>query len=198
MPQHGRKAPFSGKAKKAQLQEKRDRKMNKMSHSLMTKVPDDRDDDDRAVKAEEPQMSDVQFKVDKSGRNRFVLQFKPETKQELAENREKARQPLRKVDNLTISSEMFFGEKHDFPQRPPWQPGWTKQRLEANEEKYFREYVNKLLEGDGGGGDKEERISYFELNLETWRQLWRVVEMSDIILLILDIRYFLHAFCQCF
>ena len=33
------------------------------------------------------------------------------------------------------------------------------------------------------------RLSYFELNLETWRQLWRVLEMSDILLLICDVRH---------
>lgn len=32
-------------------------------------------------------------------------------------------------------------------------------------------------------------MSYFELNLETWRQLWRVLEISDIVLIIVDIRY---------
>ncbi|KAH9627736.1 hypothetical protein HF086_017279 [Spodoptera exigua] len=32
-------------------------------------------------------------------------------------------------------------------------------------------------------------MSYFELNLETWRQLWRVLEMCDILLLIVDVRY---------
>lgn len=32
-------------------------------------------------------------------------------------------------------------------------------------------------------------VSYFELNLETWRQLWRVLEMSDILLIIVDVRY---------
>jgi ribosome biogenesis GTPase A len=32
-------------------------------------------------------------------------------------------------------------------------------------------------------------LSYYELNLETWRQLWRVLEMSDIVLVIVDIRY---------
>lgn len=36
---------------------------------------------------------------------------------------------------------------------------------------------------------KENQLSYFELNLETWRQLWRVLEISDIILLIVDIRF---------
>ena len=34
-----------------------------------------------------------------------------------------------------------------------------------------------------------DELSYFEMNLETWRQLWRVLEMSDIILMIVDIRY---------
>lgn len=32
-------------------------------------------------------------------------------------------------------------------------------------------------------------LSYCELNLETWRQLWRVLEISDIILVIADVRY---------
>lgn len=32
-------------------------------------------------------------------------------------------------------------------------------------------------------------MSYFELNLETWRQLWRVLEMSDILSIIVDVRY---------
>lgn len=37
--------------------------------------------------------------------------------------------------------------------------------------------------------DADKELSYFELNLETWRQLWRVLEISDIILVIVDIRY---------
>lgn len=32
-------------------------------------------------------------------------------------------------------------------------------------------------------------LSYFELNLETWRQLWRVLEMSDVVLYVVDIRF---------
>ena len=32
-------------------------------------------------------------------------------------------------------------------------------------------------------------LSYFEMNLETWRELWRVTEISDILLLIVDIRF---------
>lgn len=37
--------------------------------------------------------------------------------------------------------------------------------------------------------EEQKEMSYFELNLETWRQLWRVLEISDIVLVIVDIRY---------
>lgn len=33
-----------------------------------------------------------------------------------------------------------------------------------------------------------KELSYFEMNLETWRQLWRVLEISDVLLLIVDVR----------
>lgn len=35
----------------------------------------------------------------------------------------------------------------------------------------------------------------FWLLVQTWRQLWRVLEMSDIVLLITDIRHPVRAFC---
>lgn len=60
----------------------------------------------------------------------------------------------------------------------------TREALEAREAQYFREYVESI---ERAFGDSE--LSYFELNLETWRQLWRVLEMSEIILLVSDIRH---------
>ena len=36
---------------------------------------------------------------------------------------------------------------------------------------------------------ENKALSLFELNLETWRQLWRVLELSDILLIIVDVRY---------
>lgn len=48
----------------------------------------------------------------------------------------------------------------------------------------FQEYLENVLEKHGC-----DDLSYMELNLETWRQLWRVLEMSDIVLLITDIRH---------
>ncbi len=52
--------------------------------------------------------------------------------------------------------------------------------------RYFRSYVSDLMETHEKVEGKN--LSYFELNLETWRQLWRVIEMSDILLVIVDIR----------
>ena len=43
-----------------------------------------------------------------------------------------------------------------------------------------------------------QQLSYFELNLETWRQLWRVTEISDILLLIADIRHPVSLFFDLF
>ncbi|RZF33706.1 hypothetical protein LSTR_LSTR007734 [Laodelphax striatellus] len=50
-----------------------------------------------------------------------------------------------------------------------------------NSTRYFREYVSRLEK-------QRSELSLFELNLETWRQLWRVLELSDIVLIIVDAR----------
>lgn len=35
----------------------------------------------------------------------------------------------------------------------------------------------------------DDQLAHFEHNLETWRQLWRVIELSDVIVLICDVRF---------
>lgn len=60
----------------------------------------------------------------------------------------------------------------------------SKEQLMSQEERSFQEYLGKIH-----GAYTSEKLSYFEHNLETWRQLWRVLEMSDIVLLITDIRH---------
>lgn len=85
---------------------------------------------------------------------------------------------------LEVSIDEFFPKDLDFPKRPQWSYNMNRQELEAREMRYFTEYVSEL--------EKKfdwKKMSYFELNLETWRQLWRVLEMCDIVLIIVDIRY---------
>ena len=72
----------------------------------------------------------------------------------------------------------------DMPLRPKWTYEMTREQLEQQERTHFAKYLEKIFENY-----KHDELSYFEMNLETWRQLWRVLEISDIVLLIVDIRF---------
>jgi len=118
---------------------------------------------------------------------RYQLRFKQESKAELLAKKEKARQPLNRIKSdaeLELDVSKCFPKSCDFPLRPKWTSDLSKAKIEANEAKYFRQYVDDLMDNHQG-----KDMSYFELNLETWRQLWRVLERSDILLLVVDARY---------
>ncbi len=204
MPQ-GRRKDFSGKAKKEQLQKKRNKAPGKNSlrsndfddvpvpDQVTTVLDQDGDDESKVVasssKNKSDILTDVDFSAGNQGRSRYNLVFQKESKAEIAALKEKARQPFKPVpaSDLEVDVEQCFPDSLDYPKRPPWDPAMSKTKVEANEARYFREYVNKVMaEHDGDG---QNQLSYFELNLETWRQLWRVTEMSDILLLIVDSRF---------
>lgn len=87
-------------------------------------------------------------------------------------------------EETEVDSDMFFPSGLDYPKRPPWQKNMSKALLDQTENKSFRlfcEHINQTF--------RNNELSLYELNLETWRQLWRVIEMSDIILIIVDVRY---------
>lgn len=72
-----------------------------------------------------------------------------------------------------------------FPRRPPWNPSMTTEQVDKHEQESFKQFLESI-ESEYGS---LTNLSHFELNLETWRQLWRVTEMADIVLLVADIRY---------
>ncbi|XP_050457625.1 guanine nucleotide-binding protein-like 1 [Cataglyphis hispanica] len=179
MPQGRRKTPFSGKAKKLQMQVKKQRQRP-------TWLEDDEDNcSSNASNAEygrQVQKINKQPKDNKSSRNRYALQFFQETKEELRKRKEQA---LRSIEPVSLKdqeiSDNYFPPGIDIPKRPPWDFNMTREQLDIREQRYFTEYLKNMEELGS--------LSYFELNLETWRQLWRVLEMSDILLIIVDIRY---------
>ena len=59
----------------------------------------------------------------------------------------------------------------------------SKAKLESRENESLDNFVSDVLR------DHCDNVGHFELNLETWRQLWRVIEMSDVLLLVVDCRY---------
>ncbi|XP_076272260.1 nucleostemin 4 isoform X2 [Rhynchophorus ferrugineus] len=181
MPQGRRKTPFSGKAKKEQLKTKREKHGKKVP--FLQKPGGDSEDESG------PSVQRINHQPGKSGRskpNKYALQFFRETNEEIKEKKELARQSLKVIDEkeLEIDGDLFFENKLDFPKRPHWNFDLSKEQLDIQENKYFTDYL-KTIEA---GFDTKD-LSYFELNLETWRQLWRVLEMSDIVLFIVDIRF---------
>ncbi|XP_045783431.1 guanine nucleotide-binding protein-like 1 [Maniola jurtina] len=174
MPQARRKTPFSGKAKKQQLQAKKNKTLI-MNTSSGTNSYD---------------VVSVNYQPNRSkGRgdaNRYALKFYRESDEELRMKKEDALKSLNPVSEkeMEIDPTDFFPKEISFPKRPPWDFSMTPAQLDAQEQKYFREYIQALQ-----ATPHWKEMSYFELNLETWRQLWRVLEMCDILLLIVDVRY---------
>ncbi|KAJ3928850.1 MAG: P-loop containing nucleoside triphosphate hydrolase protein [Lentinula lateritia] len=93
------------------------------------------------------------------------------------------------------------------PRRPKWRYDMSKKEVESNEEGLFKKWLqdtDSALERwrlgkkrsddhlDDAEREREPAIvrssSSFERNLEVWRQLWRVTEISQIILVLVDSR----------
>jgi len=71
------------------------------------------------------------------------------------------------------------------PRRPAWDSTTTKEQLILSERESFTDWRRKLkiLE------DTEHiQMTPYEKNLDFWRQLWRVIERSDVIVQIVDAR----------
>jgi len=118
---------------------------------------------------------------------RYVLQFRRETEEELKERKEDARKEIIPVTERELEFDpvpYFCGDELGFPTRPKWSSDMTREQLDNREYGYFKEYLLALKKRNDW-----DQLSYFELNLETWRQMWRVMEMSDILVWIADARY---------
>jgi large subunit GTPase 1 len=71
------------------------------------------------------------------------------------------------------------------PRRPKWDASTTPEQLDRSER-------DSLLEWRRGLAELQESndllLTPFERNLEVWRQLWRVIERSDLVVQIVDAR----------
>ncbi|XP_062904203.1 guanine nucleotide-binding protein-like 1 [Mobula hypostoma] len=199
-----RKKPFSVKQKKKQLQERRERKRQGFpdgvrssshsrsgSHDRHEEQTDTSDSESFSLQVRKINQQPALRKPGEQGYdpNRFRLHFEKESREEI-ERRKKLMQE--KIVELIPETELEVdiddiykpGSVLDFPKRSPWNYSMTKEQLLVQEEKAFREYLEKIY-----STFDPAKLSYFEHNLETWRQLWRVLEMSDVVLLITDIRH---------
>ncbi|KAG0168126.1 hypothetical protein DFQ28_006420 [Apophysomyces sp. BC1034] len=76
-------------------------------------------------------------------------------------------------------------DKLSVPRRPKWDKSMTAEQVQGNEREAFlgwRRGMAKLEEDEG------LLLTPFERNIEVWRQLWRVIERSQLVVQIVDAR----------
>ncbi|BFZ59341.1 hypothetical protein YB2330_000349 [Saitoella coloradoensis] len=76
-------------------------------------------------------------------------------------------------------------DKLTVPRRPKWDATTTPAELERNERDSFLEWRRQLAELSE---NHDLMLTPFERNLEVWRQLWRVIERSELVVQIIDAR----------
>lgn len=71
------------------------------------------------------------------------------------------------------------------PRRPPWHSRMTAEEVDTQERKSFLEWRRGLARLE----DNEKLVlTPFEKNLDIWRQLWRVLERSHLVVTVVDAR----------
>ena len=87
------------------------------------------------------------------------------------------------TDKLRIS----FGTDSSslvIPVRPEWDYDLSKTELEELETESFQSWLKETYEKV----PDHNKLSFFEHNLVVWRQLWRVCEISNVLVIVADIR----------
>ncbi|KXN85669.1 Large subunit GTPase 1 [Leucoagaricus sp. SymC.cos] len=79
------------------------------------------------------------------------------------------------------------------PRRPPWTKTMTSAQLDRQEKAAFLDWRRGLAELQEAEGFL---LTPFERNIEVWRQLWRVLERSHLIVQIVDARNPLRFRCE--
>ena len=72
--------------------------------------------------------------------------------------------------------EEFYPSNVDMPKRPAWDRSMKKKLVEAREQAYFEDWLGQVYKRH-----QIADLNYFEHNLAVWRQLWRVVEQSTVL-----------------
>ncbi|KAJ4459145.1 putative GTPase LSG1-2 [Paratrimastix pyriformis] len=79
----------------------------------------------------------------------------------------------------------MMNDKLRIPRRPGWCPTMSPEQIDLSEQRYFIDWRRDLNELEAHTTNK---LTPFEKNLDIWRQLWRVIEMSHVVLQIVDAR----------
>jgi len=99
------------------------------------------------------------------------------------------------LDTTVTCPKRKLGEEYwllnlTIPRRPAWDKTTSIEELNQREQKIFLEWRRKIMlqEEEMRKTSHLFTVSPFEKNLEIWRQLWRVLEKSQVIVQIIDAR----------
>ncbi|KAG6970894.1 hypothetical protein JG687_00002376 [Phytophthora cactorum] len=166
-----RKKPFSGKAKKQQLRDKRAKKR------------DAHDADDEA--ARETEVS--------SGRGDLRTIFQSESKAAIEARKKDATRELVYAEDCCNSQSIYaYGVQDPANQpriltKPKWSRDMTPEELNELDDRAFKEW-GEYLEQETTNREDSAQLNLYERNLEVWRQLWRVIERSSVLVHLADAR----------
>jgi len=79
------------------------------------------------------------------------------------------------------------------PRRPPWTREMSAEELDQAEKASFLEWRRALAQVEQ---DKRVQLTPFEKNLQVWRQLWRVLERSHLVVQVIDARDPMRFLCE--
>ncbi|XP_022071356.2 large subunit GTPase 1 homolog [Acanthochromis polyacanthus] len=98
-----------------------------------------------------------------------------------------ARAGLLTAEEKTRLKKLHEENKHflRIPRRPHWDESTSPEELQQAEKDSFLEWRRELAQLEE---EQKLILTPFERNLEFWRQLWRVIERSDIVVQIVDAR----------
>ncbi|CAN8294989.1 unnamed protein product [Cochlearia groenlandica] len=86
-----------------------------------------------------------------------------------------------KIEEALHASSLQVPRRHV----PPWTPEMSVEELDANEKQAFLTWRRRLVSLEE---NEKLVLTPFEKNLDIWRQLWRVLERSDLIVMVVDAR----------
>ncbi|KAK8724926.1 hypothetical protein OTU49_010981 [Cherax quadricarinatus] len=203
MPQTHRSIAFSGKKKKEQLKARRERKIliknrevpehqqsnyqsrSESSEAVSVTLSQDESAEEHVNYFEDTQVINQQPRA-RGNVNRYNLKFRRETPEEVEKRKALHYSEIDLIPEyeLEATTDQFYPPGLSYPKRPPWKKNVTKHELDRSENRHYRLFCEQLNKDFAGA-----ELSLYELNLETWRQLWRVTEMSDVLLIIVDARF---------
>ncbi|GAQ93508.1 hypothetical protein KFL_015930010, partial [Klebsormidium nitens] len=99
----------------------------------------------------------------------------------------------RELEQQRLAEEELNRASLKIPRRPPWHAEMPVEELERNERAAFLEWRRGLARLEE---NEKLVITPFEKNLDIWRQLWRVVERSDLVVTVVDARNPLFYRCE--